>query len=284
LLASHAVDAADGSYLAESEKWRQERETRLRAEDGWLSVSGLSWLKPGDTRFGSDPAMEIVLPDPAPKFAGIFRYDGQRTQVIPAGDTALLVNGTPVLNASLVNSDAETGKSDDIRVAGLEMLLIQRGERLGVRIKDKNSKYRREFLGCDWFPIDPQYRVEARYTAYAKPIVRRMPTVLDGVEEDQEAIGTLDFVLRGRSLKLEALKSGLQLYLVFRDQTANQTTYGAARFLYATVKDGKAVLDFNKAYNPPCAFNPFTTCPLPVKQNILPVAIEAGEKKYKGDH
>ncbi len=279
------LSAADPNYTAEIERWRQERESRLRAEDGWLTVSGLTWLKPGDTRFGSDPSFEIVLPPSAPVFAGILRYDGQRTQVIPVGETVVLVNGSPVMNASLVNSDAETGKSDEIRLGDITILLIQRGDRLGARIKDRQSRLRRDFLGCDWFPVDPAYRVEAKYTPYPKPIMRRMPTVLDGVEEDQEAIGTLDFLLKGQPLRLEALKSGVQLYLVFRDQTANKTTYGAARFLYATVKDGKAVLDFNKAYNPPCAFNPYTTCPLPVRQNILPVAIEAGEKKYRGaDH
>jgi uncharacterized protein (DUF1684 family) len=278
-----AMLAADDGYIASIEKWRAEREARLRSEDGWLTVSGLHWLQPGDTRFGSDPSNAIVLPAGYPRLAGFFRFDGERVQVIPIGDVPVLLNDSPILNATLVASDAEA-KPDALYLRDVTMLLLKRGDRLGIRLKDKNNPLRTQFTGCKWFPVDPAYRVEAKYTPYAKPIPRRMPTVLDGVVEDQEALGTLDFNLRGTELKLEALKSGKQLFLVFRDQTANKSTYGAARFLYTTVENGKAILDFNRAYNPPCAFNPFTTCPLPVKQNILPVAIEAGEKKYDDAH
>lgn len=273
--------AATSDYVQDIEKWRGDLESRLKAADGWLTIAGLWWLEKGDATFGSDPAARITLPE-GPKQAGFLRFDGQRVQVIPMPQVPLLVNNQPILNAALLNSDAD-GPPDIVTIGDTSMWVIKRGERIGIRMRDKNSKLRREFTHRNWFPIQEQYRMEGRYTAYAKPIHRQVPTVLDGVVEDQDAIGTVDFTLNGTPLKLEALKSGTQLWFVFRDKTSGKQTYGAARFLYAAApKDGKTVLDFNKAYNPPCAFNPFTTCPLPVKQNIMPIAVEAGELKY--DH
>ncbi len=273
---------AASPYETEIAQWRADMETRLKAEDGWLSVAGLFWLNEGDTMFGSDASLPIKLPS-GPARAGIFRYWQERVQVLPFDGVPILVNDMPVLNGALLQHDGD-GPSDQVRLGDLTMLLIKRGDRIGVRLKDKNSPYRLQFTRRNWFSVDPAYRVEAKYQPYAKPLVRRVPTVLDGVVEDQEAIGTVTFQLKGQSLTLEALSSSpKQIWFVFRDQTAGKETYGAARFLYADMpKAGRTVLDFNKAYNPPCAFNPYTTCPLPVKQNILATRIEAGERKY--DH
>lgn len=273
--------AAASEYVQEVEKWRQALEARLKADDGWLTVAGLWWLEKGDTPFGSAANAKIQLPPGNPPIAGFLRFDGQRVQLIPAEGVPLLVNDQPILISTLVNSDAES-QSDTITLGDLTLLILKRGDRIGVRLKDKNSKYRREFTHRNWFPVDEKYKVEARFTPYPKPVKRQIPTVLDGVVEDQEAIGTVDFALNGQSLKMEAVKADAgQIWFIFRDKTAGKQTYGAARFLYAPApKNGKTVLDFNRAYNPPCAFNPFTTCPLPVKQNILPLAIEAGELKY----
>lgn len=283
LFATTFAMTLSAGYVDEIEKWRADLETRLKAEDGWLTVAGLGWLEPGDTRFGSDPSLKLVLPAGTPALTGIFRFDGERVQVIPMPNVVLTVGDQPVLNATLLQDDS-SGPADIVRLGDVSMTVIKRGDRYGVRMRDKNSKLRREFTHRKWFPVDAKYRVEASYKPYAKPIARRIPTVLDGVVEDHEAVGIAEFALNGEKLALEALKSGKQLFFVFRDKTANKQTYGAARFLYATAPAaaGKIELDFNKAYNPPCAFNPYTTCPLPVKQNILPVAVEAGELKY--DH
>ncbi len=275
--------AAGDPYSSEIQKWRDEMETSLKADDGWLTVAGLFWLSKVDTPFGADPTLPIVLPAGSPKAAGIFRMIDGRVQVIPFDGVPLLVNGEPVLNASLLNPDTE-GKADMVTLGDLTLYVLKRGDRLGIRMKDRNSALRREFTGRKWFPIDPAYRVDARYTAYAAPEKRKVPTVLEGVVEEHEAIGMVQFALKGETQKLEALAGSRgQLFLVLRDKTAGKQTYGAARFLYAPppVK-GVTLLDFNKAYNPPCAFNPYTTCPLPAKQNILGIAIEAGELKY--DH
>lgn len=285
LLIGIAAFAAVDDYTTQITKWREEMEQRLKAEDGWLTVSGLHWLQPGDTRFGAHSSNGIVLPsESSPALAGIFRYDGNRVQVIPMPDVALIVGDMPVLNGTLVKDDSDGKPSDAIKLRDVTMLVIKRGDRIGVRVKDKNAKIRRDFTHRNWFPVNSNYKVEATYKPYAKPLARRIPTVLDGVVEDHEAIGVAEFTLNGEKLALEALKSDTQLFFVFRDKTANKQTYGAARFLYAPVpKTGSTItLDFNKAYNPPCAFNPWTTCPLPVKQNILPIAVEAGELKY--DH
>lgn len=274
--------AADTNYSLEIEKWREEMETSLKSEDGWLTISGLTWLEPGDTKFGSDPAGPIVLPEPLPKLIGFFRMFENRVQVIPVNDALLLVNGDPVLNSSLLNSDVK-GKPDIVDLGDVTMNVIERGDRIGIRVRDLNNPLRRNFTHRNWFSVDPSYRVVARYKAYPEPILRRVPTVIAGVVEELEAVGTASFHLQGTAFTLEALKDSNQLWFVFRDQTANKQTYGAGRFLYAALpKNGKTVLDFNKAYNPPCAFNPYTTCPLPVKQNILPIEITAGELKY--DH
>jgi uncharacterized protein (DUF1684 family) len=258
-------------------------ERSLKSEDGWLTVAGLFWLTKIDTPFGSEANMPILLPPGYPKAAGIFRMIERRVQVIPFDGIPVLVNGEPILNASLLNSDSN-GAADVVTLGDLSFYVIERGPRTGIRMKDKNSEIRKNFTQRKWFPIDPSYRVEAKFSRYKQPLQRMVPTVLDGVVEEQEAIGTVEFMLKDERHSLEAIQASKgQLWFVFRDQTAGQQTYGAARFLYAPPpKNGITILDFNKAYNPPCAFNPYTTCPLPVKQNILPMAIEAGELKY--DH
>lgn len=283
MLLAGTLLASDDPYRAEIQAWRDSMEQSLKSDDGWLTVAGLFWLTKLDTPFGSDPKLPIRLPDGYPKAAGIFRMIERRVQVIPFDGVPVLVNGEPILNASLLHSDA-SGKTDFATLGDLTFYVIERGDRIGIRMKDKNSEIRKNFTNRKWFPIDPAYRVEAKFTPYKQPVRRMIPTVLEGVVEEQEAVGTVDFSLKGERLTLEAVSASKgQLWFVFRDKTAGRETYGAARFLYAPPpKNGMTVLDFNKAYNPPCAFNPYTTCPLPVKQNILPVAIEAGELKY--DH
>lgn len=272
--------AAD-AWTAEIDAWRAAAERRLKAEDGWLTVAGLHWLTPGEVKFGSDETLPIVLPSGSPKHSGTFLFDGRTVRMRPAPGVAIRVNGKPAAKEQVVKSD-HGGPSDAITLGDVTLLVIQRGPRTGIRIKDKNGRYRREFTRRNWFPVDAAYRVEAKYTPYPAPVKRMVPTVLEGVVEEQEGIGTVAFTLQGQKLKLEALRTTAgQIWFVFKDSTAGKQTYAAARFLYAMApKDGRTTLDFNKAYNPPCAFNPYTTCPIPVKQNVLPVAIEAGELKY----
>jgi hypothetical protein len=266
LLAAGAL-AAD-PYVAAVEEWRRAREQRLRADDGWLTVSGLFWLKEGDNSFGTDPACDIVLPaGAAPPRAGVFEHRQGRT----------VLRWTATEDPPLEMEPDQTVA----RWGDLSFQIIRRGSRYGVRLRDKNSRFRREFTRLEWYPVDPAWRVTARLIPHEAARRLRVASTI-GEPQEYESPGWLEFELQGRQLRLEPAAEGNQLFIIFKDLTSGKTTYPAGRFLYADMpKDGQVVLDFNKAYNPPCAFTPYTTCPLPPKQNHLPVAIEAGEKMYR---
>ncbi len=267
LLAAGALLAAH-PYADAVAEWRRTREQRLQADDGWLTVSGLFWLKEGDNSFGADPACDIVLPPgSAPPKAGLFEHR--------QGRTVLRWTASP---ASPLEMEPDKTIA---RFGDLSFQIIRRGSRYGVRLRDKNSRFRREFSGLKWYPVDPAWRVTARLVPYPAPRRFRVASTI-GEPQEYESPGWLEFQLLGRRLRLEpALEAG-QLFIIFKDLTSGKTTYPAGRFLYADPpRDGRVILDFNKAFNPPCAFTPYTTCPLPPKQNHLPVAIEAGEKIYE---
>lgn len=273
----------DDAYRQSVEKWRQEREDRLKADDGWLTVAGLHFLSEGESRFGSSPTNDIVLPEGAPAEIGVFSYRaGKLTAKINDG-VRVLQAGKPVKQAEL-----KVGvQQDALMVGDLTMWMHYSGDRHAIRVRDKNSALRRSFTGCKWFPIDEKYRVTARFTPYPKPKPVRFPNIL-GDYEAYDALGLVEFTLDGQTYKMEGVGSGpanaRRLFFVFRDLTSGKESYPAARFLYSDLpKQGnEVVLDFNQAQNPPCAFNPYTTCPLPPEQNRLRVRIPAGEKNYHG--
>lgn len=274
----------DSDYLAEIQAWRAEREARLRREDGWLTLVALYWLEPGRHTFGSAPDNDLVLPEgAAPERAGWLERDGDVVTVHAAPGADVTVDGTPAAGQRLV-SDAE-GRPSLVRTGRITFYLIRRGDRLGIRAKDPESPTRREFRGLDYFPVDPRYRVTAVFEPYPSPKEVEVATVA-GTTDRMLVPGVVRFRLDGRELTLEPwLESpdAEEFFFVFRDATSGHETYEASRFLYSErVAEGPVVLDFNKAYNPPCAFTPFATCPLPPPGNVLPVRIEAGEKKYAG--
>lgn len=255
-----------------------DREAKLKTDTGWLTVAGLFWLKEGDNRFGSAPDNEIVLPAPAPAHAGVFTMKNRKVSV---RTTAALLKGKPPAAGFVLTND-DQGKEDVLEIGPLAMFVIDRGEKTGIRLRDKNSQYRREFTHLRWYPVKPAYRVEARFEPKPERTVR-VPNIV-GTYDEYKTNGDVVFQLNGKEHRLEPVLSGGRLFLIFKDKTAAKTTYGAGRFLYADLpKDGKTVLDFNQAYNPPCAFTPYATCPLPPKHNQLPVAVEAGELNY-GSH
>ncbi len=278
LASAYAASADSSSYRQSVEKWRQNYESRLKADGGWLTVSGLFWLHEGENRFGSDPLTDIVLPAASvPAAAGFFDFH--------AGKTVVHVNpGVPMTLKGKAADGAELQPdSDDVLTIGdLTLFVHASGDRYGIRVKDKNSKIRREFTGVQWYPIDEAYHVTARYVPYDSPKSAEVPNILGDTEKVSFA-GYVTFSLRGQEYRLdaEADQAG-KLFIVFRDLTSGKETYPAARFLDAQVlKDGKVILDFNQARNPPCAYNPYTTCPLPSPGNRLRVEIPAGEKIYK---
>ena len=254
LIMSTLLPAFD--HVSDVEAWRAKRLTALQAADGWLSVTGLHWLKPGWNRFAELPTgMEWKLDEKRV----LLRQNGQERELKPDNP----------------------GPADLVQSGTVTMFIIERGGKFGIRVRDTNSPYRAKFHGIEHYPVDAKWKVTARFLPYAQPKKRRLPTVIEGVEEEYEATGEVEFTLAGKKLKLEPVISDGRLFFVFRDLTTGKTTYPAGRFLYADLpKNGTVTLDFNQAYNPPCAFTPYATCPLPLPQNRLPIAVEAGEKNY----
>ena len=280
--AGSRVDRA--AYRKGIEAWREAREESLKADGGWLTVAGLHWLQPGDNRFGADPGCEIVLPaGSAPAQAGVFTLQEGRVGVRMEPGVAATVGGKPV-EAMELRSDS-LGEPDILRLDRLTLQVIDRGGRLGIRLKDTNSRFREQFTGLRWYPVRGRYRVDARFVAHEAQRTMPIPTIL-GTTEPMLNPGYVLFELDGRELRLEALQEGPDedLFFIFHDRTSGRQTYPAGRFLHADRPvEGVVVLDFNRAYNPPCAFTPYATCPLPPRQNRMPVGIEAGELDY-GHH
>jgi uncharacterized protein (DUF1684 family) len=266
--------------------WQKDRLARLTADDGWLTLVGLDWLKDGANTLGSDPKSDLVLPGgKTPAHIGIIRLAHRTLILEPLTGSGLTVDGRPAAKTTLLSDADGAAKPTLLKLDTLSFFVVQRGQRFGLRIKDSQSTARTGFRGLDYFPIDPKWRVEAHFQPYNPPKSIRIANVL-GMESDEIAPGSLIFKLQGREYRIDPiLETGEKdLFLIIRDQTSGRETYPAARYLYAHPPgaDGKVIIDFNRAYNPPCAFTHFATCPLPPPQNRLPIRIEAGEKTYDG--
>lgn len=272
------------AYRQEIQDWRKAREARLAAEGGWLTVIGLDWLEEGDNRFGSGPGHPVKFPDgKGPATAGVLRLAKGVVTVLPDPAAGITLDGQP-LAERVLRTDAD-GKPDVLRLGSLAFHVIKRGDRFGVRLKDADAEARRTFKGVPAFPVQESAKVLGTFVPYDPPKAIAIPNVLGAVER-MPCPGRVEFRFGGRKLSLEpVLEPGSkELFFIFRDATSGRQTYPAGRFLYAEpAKDGKVLLDFNKAVNPPCAFTAFATCPLPPRQNWLPVAVRAGEKNY-GTH
>lgn len=273
---------ADDAYRSEVERFRQAREAALKADDGWLSVAGLFWVKPGETRIGGDPASDILLPSGAPARVGTLtlKADGRARFRAEVG-SGVTLDGRAVEEAE-VFSDAEGRKPSVLAVGRLKLILLKRGARHAIRLKDNDSDIRREFAGLRWFPVDPSWKVEARFVPHLTPTKLVFDTIV-GEPDVLESPGYASFEREGRTYRLDAVSQAEgRLWFVFRDATSGRTTPGNARQLTtdAPIGDG-VVLDFNKAVNLPCAYTPHATCPIAPPQNRLALPIEAGERSYQ---
>lgn len=283
-LAVAALAAEPGDYRREVQEWRKAREARLASELGWLSVVGLDWLKEGENQFGSDPAHPVRFPaGKGPALAGTLVLAEGKVTLKPEPGAGITLEGAPA-GERVLRIDTE-GKPDLLRLGSLAFHIIKRGDRFAVRLKDTESDARRTFKGVPAYPVKASQRVVGTFIPYDPPREIPVPNVLGSVDR-MKSPGRVEFRLGGRKLSLEpVLEPGsTELFFIFRDRTSGKSTYPAGRFLYAAqAKDGKVLLDFNKAVNPPCAFTEFATCPLPPRQNWLPVAVHAGEKNF-GHH
>jgi uncharacterized protein (DUF1684 family) len=286
ILGATTVHADSIDYRQEVEQWRTDRVTRLTAPAGWLSLIGLEWLQPGENRIGSAADNDIVV-SAMPAHLGVasLRADG-RVHLALVADSGALIDGKPLREATLVD-DAGEGTPTRVSVGTLSFLAIDREGRKGLRIRDSDAATRRDFAGIDYFPIDPAWRIEADWVPAGAGQTLEMGTVI-GTTEKYPVPGTARFSRDGKTfeiLPVIEVPGDAQYFVVFADRTSGRETYGAARFLYIDPpKDGKVTLDFNKAYNPPCAFTPFATCPLAPPENRLDLRVTAGEKNYRGGH
>jgi uncharacterized protein (DUF1684 family) len=277
-----AQQAGQNPYQKQVTDWREKRDTGLRQPDGWLTLVGLFWLAQGDATIGSAPDNSFVLPASAPAHVGRFELRSGRVsfRAAPASDVRL--GGARVTDRQL--KDDRESSPDVLTFGTYSMLVISRGAKFGVRVRDTQSDRLRHFPGERWFPVKEGWRLTGRWVAYDKPRVVKIPSVI-GEEYDMPSPGYVVLTIAGREVKLEPVleePDAKELFYIFKDGTSGHETYPAGRFLYSDFpQNGRVTLDFNKAYNPPCAFSPFATCPLPPPQNRITARIEAGALNYE---
>jgi hypothetical protein len=271
------------AYEKEIDSWKQKRVTSLKAENGWLNLAGLFWLQQGKNSFGTGDDVQIKFPSNSiSKKPGYFELKGTTVTLHVDDSTDIKVNGKSTKHAIVFSTDST--KIPTLSYGSLKWTIIKREEKIGIRLRDLNSPLAKEFEGTARFITDSSWKIKA-YLKKPEKQASVFITNIIGQTNAQETPGKLIFTYAGKEYSLDALQEGKELFVIFGDATSGKETYPSGRFLYADLPDanGYTILDFNKAFNPPCAFTPYATCPLPPKQNILPFAITAGEKIY-GHH
>lgn len=278
------ISTTNDPYRADVEKFRQQREAKLTSDTGWLTIAGLYFLTKPETTVGSAADNDVVLPAAAPAKLGTFALakDNRKVSVTLApGVNVTLLDGKPFAGGP-IKSDGE-GPPDRMVLGDVQVWIHQSGDRPAVRVRDKNNHLRKVFTGMKWFPIDAAYKVEGTFVPFDKTKTFEVPNMLGDIDK-MESPGHVKFMLNGKEHNMLAIAEDEEnFWFIFRDLTSGEETYPAARFLYTGRPDanGKVTLDFNRAENPPCAFNPYATCPLPPPENRLQVKVEAGEKIYE---
>jgi len=275
----------DPDYVKSIEQERADRLARLTKPDGWLTLIGLHFLSPGANTIGSAPDNALVFAAGPAHLGTVTLSPEGRVAVTLNPSLGARIDGRERLSAEL-NDGSKGGAVTTVKVDALTFFLIDRGGKKALRVKDSASERLTHFLGLDYFPIDPSWRIEAEWVPFERPREVPIRNIL-GQVSPALIPGKAVFHRDGRTYELLPLIEGADepLFFVIADTTSGNETYAAARFLYADPpQGGKLVLDFNLAVNPPCAFTPFATCPLPPKENRLPLAVTAGEKKYRGEH
>jgi uncharacterized protein len=275
---------APTDYTKQIETWRAQRVERLKAPNGWLSLIGLPWLKEGVNKVGSAKDNDVVLTK-GPAHLGAITLKGGKATIVLHADADATIDGKKIAAAELLDDSHE--QPTTVAFGTANFYVIDRSGKKGLRVKDSEAQTRTAFTGIDYFPIDPSWRVEAKWEPYQPAHTLDIPTVL-GTVDKMPVPGKAVFERGGKKYELLPVledKDAKELWFIFADGTTSKQTYGSGRFLYADMpKDGKLVIDFNKAYNPPCAFTPYATCPLAPPENRLALPVTAGEKKYGSGH
>ena len=286
------VAAASGTSIdpqaeqAEVGEWRARRVEALTSDGGWLTLAGLFWLQQGANSFGRDKGNALVLDNPSiAARCGTFTLKGRTVRFIAAEGGGVTYQGRPV--SSLELSPDSAGNPTVLASGTLRFFVIERAGNLGVRVRDLNNPHRSAFRGLSYFPVSTDWVFEARFEPYQPARHIRIINIL-GMEQEYASPGAVVFQKDGREWRLDAVleePGDEELFIMFADGTSGHETYGGGRFLYVPLPSASRTrLDFNKAYNPPCALNDFATCPLPPQQNHLQLRVEAGEKTYAGAH
>jgi uncharacterized protein (DUF1684 family) len=276
-----ALMAADPEWVKQVEAWRAKHEADYTRN--YVPLVGLAFLKSGANSAGSAPTNQVVLPKRLPASIGRFMYQDGRVRFEPAPGSGVTLNGKPVSAPLELRSAGGSEPADQLRIGDVAFWVHVSGDRRAIRIHDPQSEVAKNFAGYRWFPIDEKYRVTGKFIKDAAPREMKIPTLV-GDYDVYRTEGVVEFTLLGQTVRMRPMTTRPgRLYFIFRDGSSGQETYEAARFLYADLNaDGTTVLDFNQAYNPPCAFNLYTTCPIPPAENRLTVRILAGERDYAG--
>ncbi len=271
-------------YEAEINDWFKQRERRLTSPDSWLSLAGLFWLQEGENTFGSDKSNAIIFPNKVPSFLGSIYVLNGKVKVILKKEVDVTIDDKR-LRESTLKSDAD-GKATMMKSGSLSWYVIKRGEQFLIRLKDSVNPALKNFTGIERYPVDKHWRVKARLEPHDSPKKLEIANVLGQISQ-VDCPGALVFELDGKEYRLDpqGKPADKSYFLNFSDETSGRKTYGAGRYLLVDAPDstGYTYIEFNKAYNPPCAFSPYATCPLPPKQNHILTEIRAGEKDY-GTH
>jgi uncharacterized protein len=289
--AAACAGAQDARWEQELAAWRTQHAADLQKPDGWLSLTGLEWLDPGDNTVGSAADNKIHLPASGPGHVGTLHLEGTTARLLPPSGgfpSGLLIDGKPA-EARELRAGADTDKGNPrITIGTLNFYVVRRADRFALRIKDARSAAMLGFHGLKWYPPDPAFRVVAHWVPYEPRKTLTLATLI-GTSYDQAVPGAAEFTLGGKTYRVEPVvedNPAVRLFFILRDTTSTSTTYGACRFLYTALppnginKAGELVLDFNHLENPPCAYTPYATCPLPPPGNRLPVALPVGELRY----
>src|SRR5215471_15960841 len=288
---AQAVRAQDSAWQKSVDEFHEKHTANLQKPDGWLSLVGLEWLQPGDTSVGSAPDNKVKLPAAHPAHLAVFHLENNVVTLLPPKDgfPAGLVVGGKAAAQQVLRTDPDSDKNNPHLIVGtLNLYAIRREGRFALRIKDSESPSLKQFHALKWYSPDEAYRVTAKWIPYTPPKSVTLLTLV-GTSYPQPVPGAAEFVLQGKTYKLEPVledPADTKLFFILRDTTSATTTYGACRFLYTALpsngldKPGELVLDFNRLENPPCAYTPYATCPLPPQGNRLPIALPVGEKRY----
>ena len=272
-------------YENEINEWHSKRITRLKADDGWLNIAGRFWLRQGISTFGSAKENDLVVESATfPKYAGTFLFVDSTVAFKAKDGVGVLLNGNPVKEIKLI--DDLKKNMTVLQIGSVKFNLIVRDTLYGIRFRDLNSEHVKNFKGIERFPIDEDWKLNATFEHYNPAKEIEVPNVLGQISKEKSP-GAVIFDRDGKTHRIDAVDGGEdKLFLIIADKTTGDETYGGGRFLYVNKpdSDGKILLDFNKAYNPPCVFTKYATCPLPPLQNYLKLRIEAGEKRYDEGH